>query len=361
MALINVTQQNTFEEWRVKTNDVSNLSGDGATLTTTATTLVGAVNELRGGLIEGTLTTTSGTFRVQVDTGDTFELTLDAAGNLTLTGNLIANVTGNADTASKLATPRSIAITGDATYTTSFDGSANVTGAITLAASGVTAGTYTKLTVDAKGRVTVGTALASSDVTTALGFTPWYAGNITNANIVTALGYTPWHSGNDGSGSGLDADLLDGYTQDTAASANSIARRDASGNLTANVFSGTATAARYADLAEKYTTDFDYAVGTVMVVAMGGAAECTQSYTGGQLALGVISDKPAYLMNKDADGQAIALKGRVPVRVIGPILKGQPVMASVDGKAIYGQVNPIGIALETNLEFGEKLVECAIV
>lgn len=65
-------------------------------------------------------------------------------------------------------------------------------------------------------------------------------------------------------------------------------------------------------------------------------------------------------MNRDADGQAIALKGRVPVRVIGPIAKGQTVMASVDGKAIYGQLNPIGIALETNMTFGEKLVECVI-
>ena len=46
MALINVTQQNTFEEWRVKTNDISNLVGDGATLTTTATNLVSAVKDL---------------------------------------------------------------------------------------------------------------------------------------------------------------------------------------------------------------------------------------------------------------------------------------------------------------------------
>jgi hypothetical protein len=65
-------------------------------------------------------------------------------------------------------------------------------------------------------------------------------------------------------------------------------------------------------------------------------------------------------MNKDAEGQAIALKGRVPVRIIGPILKGQSIMASVDGRAIYGQLNPIGVALETNMEFAEKLVECVI-
>lgn len=358
MALINVTQQNTFEEWRVKSNSLSTLVGDGAVLATTSTNLVGAINEVRAGAITGDLNTGGNDFRVQIDSSDTFELTLDSSGNLVVTGtatatrffgpltgnvtgNVTGNLTGNADTATILATARSISITGDATYTTTFNGSTNVTGAITLATSGVTAGTYTKITVDAKGRATAGTALSSSDVT-------------------TALGYTPWHSGNDGAGSGLDADLLDGYTQDTAASANSIARRDGSGNLTANVFSGTATSARYADLAEKYTTDKEYAIGTVVVVSMAEDFECTQSYIGGQLAVGVVSEKPAFLMNKDADGQAIALRGRVPVRVIGPIAKGQTVMASLDGKAIYGQLNPIGIALETNMEFSEKLVECVI-
>lgn len=341
MALINVTQQNTFEEWRVKTNDISTLVGDGASLATTSTNLVGAINEVRSGSITGDLNTNGNAFRVQIDSPDTFELTLDSSGNLTISGNLIANVTGNADTASKLATARNIAITGDATYTTSFDGSTNVTGSLTLSTSGVTAGTYTKITVDAKGRATAGTSLSDTDVT-------------------TALGYTPWHSGNDGAGSGLDADLLDGYTSATAATANTIALRDGSGNLTANVFSGTATAARYADLAEKYTTDKEYPVGTVMVVSMAEGAECTQSFIGGQLALGVISEKPAFLMNKDAEGQAIALKGRVPVRVIGPVLKGQTIMASADGRAIYGQLNPVGIALETNTEFSEKLVECVI-
>lgn len=341
MALINVTQQNTFEEWRVKSNSLSDLVGDGATLATTSTNLVGAINEVRSGSITGDINTNGNAFRVQIDSPDTFELTLDSSGNLTISGNLIANVTGNADTSTKLATARSISITGDATWTTNFDGSANATGAITLADTAVTAGTYTKLTVDSKGRATAGTALSGTDVT-------------------TALGYTPWHSGNDGSGSGLDADLLDGYNQDTAASANSIARRDGSGNLTANVFSGTATTARYADLAEKYTTDVEYPTGTVVVVALDGDAECTQSFIGGQLAVGVVSAKPAFLMNKDADGQAIALRGRVPVRVIGPILKGQSVMASPDGRAIYGTLNPVGVALETNMEFTEKLVECVI-
>lgn len=65
------------------------------------------------------------------------------------------NITGSA---AKLTTARSIAVTGDASWSVSFDGSAGVTGAITLAPTGVTAGTYGLVTVNAKGLVTGGVA-----------------------------------------------------------------------------------------------------------------------------------------------------------------------------------------------------------
>ena len=65
-----------------------------------------------------------------------------------------------------------------------------------------------------------------------------YLTSITSGNVTTALGYTPWHAGNDGAGSGLDADLLDGYTSDTAANVNTIVRRDASGNIYSNYVLG---------------------------------------------------------------------------------------------------------------------------
>ena len=72
---------------------------------------------------------------------------------------------GSSDTATKLATARTIGMTGDVTWTSgAFDGTANVTGTATLANSGVTAGSYAKVTVDAKGRVTAGTALAATDI-----------------------------------------------------------------------------------------------------------------------------------------------------------------------------------------------------
>lgn len=80
----------------------------------------------------------------------------------------IASVTaGNVATASaadKLTTARTIGMTGDVTWSVSFDGSANVSAAGTLANSGVTAGTYPKVTVNAKGLVTGGASLVAADI-----------------------------------------------------------------------------------------------------------------------------------------------------------------------------------------------------
>lgn len=70
--------------------------------------------------------------------------------------NLRGNLNGTASTATKLATPRTITLTGDATGSVAFDGSDNVDIVTTLANSGVTAGSYNSVTVDAKGRVTAG-------------------------------------------------------------------------------------------------------------------------------------------------------------------------------------------------------------
>ena len=73
---------------------------------------------------------------------------------------------GVADSALKLATARSITATGDASWTVSFDGTENVSAAITLAESGVTAGEYPVVTVNAKGLVTGGRALTEEDIPT---------------------------------------------------------------------------------------------------------------------------------------------------------------------------------------------------
>jgi len=124
---------------------------------------------------------------------------------------------------------------------------------------------------------------------------------------------------------------------------------------------GTATSARYADLAERYTTDEEYEAGTVLTVALSGNAEATACFESGQRVLGVVSTNPAFLMNDAAPGQAIALRGRVPVKVVGAIRKGQPLICNQDGKGIYGDTsNSFAVALESNEEVGVKLVECVI-
>jgi hypothetical protein len=85
----------------------------------------------------------------------------------TFSETIVGSVNGNAATATALATGRNIAVTGDATGTaSSFTGAANAEIALTLANSGVSAGTHTKVTVDAKGRVTVGANLEASDIPT---------------------------------------------------------------------------------------------------------------------------------------------------------------------------------------------------
>lgn len=147
-------------------------------------------------------------------------------------------------------------------------------------------------------------------------------------------------------------------TAAVSATNNTIAVRDSNGNLNASLFQGTATAARYADLAEKYTTDQEYPVGTAM--AVGGDKETTAAKAS-NICIGVISEKPAYLMNSESEGQAIGLKGRVPVRVNGPVSKGQAVYAWEDGVcSTIASTALVGIALETNKNDDEKLVECVL-
>ena len=121
----------------------------------------------------------------------------DASGNF-VANAITAALTGNATTATTLATGRTIAITGDITYTSpSFNGSGNVTAAATLANSGVTAGTYGSATaipilvVDAKGRITGAstTSITVGDAALTLAMGTAGATN-TSVTIGTGTGFT---------------------------------------------------------------------------------------------------------------------------------------------------------------------------
>ncbi len=158
--------------------------------------------------------------------------------------------------------------------------------------------------------------------------------------------------------------LLVGATYRSAAltaTPNTIAARDNNANISANLFQGTATSAQYADLAEKYLADAEYEPGTVVVV--GGEAEVTAS-SWGQRALGVVSTNPAYMMNSELEGGTyIALKGRVPVKVVGAVKKGDRLVATADGCATAGvphSSDVFAIALETNPNVLVKIIEAVV-
>jgi hypothetical protein len=151
-----------------------------------------------------------------------------------------------------------------------------------------------------------------------------------------------------------------------AATADTIPVRNGSGDIFAVKFRGTATAAEYADLAEKYLADHGYGVGTV--VTIGGDKEVTACKSGDR-AIGVVSANPAFMMNSQLEnGTYIALKGRVPVKVMGPVKKGDRLIAADCGRAmvcndmsmIHNQVNCFAIALENNTYEKEKIVEALV-
>ena len=143
------------------------------------------------------------------------------------------------------------------------------------------------------------------------------------------------------------------------------------GTLVANL-TGTATAAEYSDVAERFASDTTYEPGTV--VALGGAQEITQvNEEASDEVFGVVSSikQAAFKMN-DAAGNDnthpyIAMTGRVNVKVIGTVNKGDRLIsASVPGyakaatKAECTAFNVIGRALTGKTEAGQGSVLAAV-
>jgi hypothetical protein len=136
-----------------------------------------------------------------------------------------------------------------------------------------------------------------------------------------------------------------------------------------NTFYGVSTQAKYADLAENYQADSAYEPGTVVV--FGGAAEVTTTveFADARVA-GAISTEPAHLMNGGLTGDnvvALALRGRVPCKVIGPVQKGDllvtsttPGFAQSVGTDRLYSLSVFAKALETDLSAGEKVIEVVI-
>jgi len=153
---------------------------------------------------------------------------------------------------------------------------------------------------------------------------------------------------------------------------------DKSGGITVAVstlvanLEGTATAAQYSDVAERFASDTAYTPGTV--VALGGAQEITQvNEEASDEVFGVVSslDQAAFKMNGGAGNDDthpyIAMTGRVDVKVIGTVNKGDRLIsASVPGyaraatKAECTAFNVIGRALTSKSEAGQGSVLAAV-
>jgi hypothetical protein len=138
---------------------------------------------------------------------------------------------------------------------------------------------------------------------------------------------------------------------------------------TTGVISGTQINANYADVAERFAADAEYEPGTV--VSLGGSAEITKSVEElSENVFGVISTKAAYLMNSKAGPSSthppVAMTGRVPVRTIGTVRKGDRLVSAGDGlarRADPGEAtafNVIGRALQDKNTNNEGMVEAIV-
>ena len=260
-----------------------------------------------------------------------------------LTGNVIGNTTG-VHKGNVLADDNSVAFAAiSKTFTGSFAGTltGNVIGSVT--GTSTNALTLNSL-IGEQGAVATSVVLRDSSA------------NITATRFIGTADKSNRLKIDDAA---VDTDV-DYRSAKTTKTANTIAARDGSGNLLANTFDGTATAAQYADLAEKYLADTEYEVGTVVVV--GGSAEVTAS-SYGELAIGVVSANPAFMMNKDLEGGTyIALKGRVPVKVSGKVKKGDRFVAGNNGVAQVAadRLDIFAVALESSDDTGIKLIEAVV-
>lgn len=187
-------------------------------------------------------------------------------------------------------------------------------------------GVTTALTIDgATGYASLAASPANSDDSTKIATTAWVFDN------AVAL---------DGSNT-MTGDLLP--DADSSHDIGSTTFKWA--NVYADTLNGTAVEALYADLAERFEADAEYAAGTV--VSLGGNKEVTAvTEEGSDTVFGVVSGKAAYLMNaragSNATHPAIAMTGRVPVRVVGTVLKGQRLISSnIPGVARAAEPNEV--------------------
>ena len=370
MAAINVPTTDTFEQWRVKTNNLSTLVGDGGTLSSqfTGTNLVDVVNEIKTASVfdnvitindqatDGTTELAGNAANMIISTGAQTVLSMTQTGNLTVHADIIS---GN-----DMSVGANIGVTGTATVggTTTSQGQIIANGGIDCNGNQDISGTLdvggaTNLasTLAVVGNTTVGGTFAVTGGTTLNSDLNMSGNNITNGGSISFTNLNAGSlsvTGNTTLGDSTAADLVTFSSRVNTAINPSVDNGFTLGTSALRwstvhgvTFSGTATTANYADLAELYLSDFAYEAGTV--VRVGGEFEVTA--TDGEhnhSVLGVISAYPAYLMNNQLEnGIPVALKGRVPVKVKGSVNKGDRLVGGPEGHAEANNDSPHGFAI----------------
>jgi len=250
----------------------------------------------------------------------------DSSGNFSA-NTITATLSGNASTATKLQTARTI-------NGQSFDGTANIS---------ITAVNPNLLS---RGSYLTGSSYNGSTATT------WAVdANSTNAaNKVVARD----SSGNFAAGTITATLSSTGNVIPTANDTYNVGSTSNKWNTVyASTFTGTSTTAKYADLAENYVADNVYEPGTVLVFGGEHDVTTTPIHCNRKVA-GVVSSDPAYLMDSELEGKyivALALQGKVPCKVIGPVEKGDTLVTSMyPGVAIASSDPKVGTVIGKSLE-----------
>jgi hypothetical protein len=310
----------------------------------------------QSGTINGSLSVTNDT-GIKAGTASDFEATI-SSGDVTL-----RNVTNNKDLilSVKKATVNTPFLKGNAA-----SGLAETYANPTAASSGFSVATKDYVDTQLGGGAGNSTFAANINPSANVTYT---LGNVTNrwSNVISQTSFTGnLISANVDTTRSNVADLYIGNSV-FPTSGNTV--NLGSNGMRFNTIYGVSLQAQYADLAERFASDSAYPAGTV--VALGGAEEITAASDAlSDDVFGVISTKAAYLMNSSAGSDethpAVAVNGRVPVRVIGPVKKGQRLVAAGNGLARAGSrsevtaFNVIGRSLQNKLDDGEGVVEAIV-
>ena len=286
--------------------------------------------------------TTTGALRVNGGIGLTGNLFV--GGNVSIVGNISFGGAGTTVSSQSLTVENPISFLGNSNPGNSYD-----LGTVGIYKNGVTT-TYTGIAKQAStgywrifdNLTTAPTTTVSWASTTPAGM---YVGNITIANTTTSTSSTTGALVVNG-GVGVAGSI---YATNILPSAN-VSYDLGSASAWWRTLYGVSTQAKYADLAENYQADANYPYGTVLM--FGGSQEVTIASADTTAVAGVVSQNPAHLMNGALNGTNVvplALTGRVPCNIIGPVKKGDLMVsagfgfAKANNSASVGQV--IGKAL----------------